>query len=114
MRNLTLEDQLVLGVVTEVGVNMYPCPVREWWQSLDGEHSGPQGHNCVLAGGEGGQVSGTSTLHTENCREVTWQDCHLEEREVTQETAIYVCTPDTVAMGYEQPLHNEARIVRKF
>ena len=46
----------------------------------------------------------------ENCREVTWEDCHLVDREITQEIDVYICTPDTVAIEYEQPLYNEVDV----
>ena len=46
----------------------------------------------------------------ENCREVSWEDCQLVDTEVTQEIDVYVCSPDPVAIEYEQPQFNEVDV----
>merc|ERR1712204_154738 len=37
----------------------------------------------------------------ENCQEVTWEDCVLEDRIVTQEVDVWECTPATQPISYQ-------------
>ena len=37
----------------------------------------------------------------ENCKDVTWDDCSLQPREVTTEVDTYECTEDPVAIAYQ-------------
>ena len=40
----------------------------------------------------------------ENCKEVTWEDCTLEDREITQEVEVWECTPATQPISYQVPI----------
>merc|ERR1712147_283982 len=37
----------------------------------------------------------------ENCKEVTWEDCTLEDREITQEVEVWKCPPATQPISYQ-------------
>jgi len=37
----------------------------------------------------------------ENCQEVTWEDCVLEDRIITQEVDVWECTPATYPISYQ-------------
>ena len=37
----------------------------------------------------------------ENCKDVTWEDCTLEDREVSQEVEVYDCTPSSEIISYQ-------------
>jgi hypothetical protein len=42
----------------------------------------------------------------ENCEEVTWEDCTLEDKVVTQEVDVWECTPDTEPIAYQTAIIN--------
>ena len=37
----------------------------------------------------------------DNCEEVTWEDCTLEDREITQEVEVWKCTQATQPISYQ-------------
>ena len=49
----------------------------------------------------------------ENCKEVTWEDCSLQPRNVTTEVETYDCTEATTAILYQTVAHNKVFYVLK-
>ena len=43
----------------------------------------------------------------ENCKEVTWEDCSLQPRNVTTEVETYDCAEDDTAILYQTVSHNK-------
>ena len=48
----------------------------------------------------------------DNCEEVTWEDCTLEDRIVEQEVDVWVCTPDTEPISYQILSTNTVDVVK--
>ena len=46
----------------------------------------------------------------ENCRDVTWEDCTLEEREVTIEVPTYDCAPAQNPILFQTVEHKPAKV----
>ena len=46
----------------------------------------------------------------DNCKEVSWEDCTLEDKIVTQEVDVWECNPDSNPTVYQVPIVNNVEV----